>query len=98
MIDFLPDDLILFLRSGQQPRYDVSICEAGEIRFHALDQLVVKYFPMDPTGDDDPHADDHGSYLVKGISLVASCDDYDPEGLLIWLPLDQRYGIWDGEH
>lgn len=98
MIDLLPDDLVLFLRSGQQPQYDADSCEAGNVRLHALHQLVVEYFPMDPTDDDDPHAGENGSYLVKGVSLVASCDDYDPEGLLLWLPLDRRYGIWDGEH
>ncbi len=53
---------------------------------------------MDPNGPDDPHAGEHGSYLVAGVSLVASCDNYDPVGLLLWLPLDGRYGTWDGEH
>jgi hypothetical protein len=94
----LPHDLIFFLRSGDRLSYDASACEAGEIRFLPVDKLVVEYFPMDPAGSDDPHADENGSYLVKGVSLIDSCDDYDPKGLLLWLPLDQRFGIWDGEH
>jgi hypothetical protein len=53
---------------------------------------------MDPGGPDDPRTEQHGSYLVAGVSLVSTCDGYDPVGLLLWLPLDERYGTWDGEH
>jgi hypothetical protein len=35
---------------------------------------------------------------VSGVSLIDSCDNYDPIGLLLWLPLDKQYGLWDGEH
>jgi hypothetical protein len=94
----LPEDLVAFLRAGKQLEYDPVACEAGAITFLPLDRLKVEFFPMDGEGPDDPHAGESGSYLVKGVSLVASCDGYDPVGLLLWLPLDGRYGVWDGEH
>jgi hypothetical protein len=94
----LPADLVAFLQRGKQPKYDPSLCEAGAITFLPLDKLRVEFFPMTPESPDDPHAGQYGSYLVAGVSLVASCKAYDPVGLLLWLPLDGRYGTWDGEH
>src|SRR5262245_39752566 len=105
MVDpILPADLVALLQEGKKPKYDPALCEAGAVTFLPLDQLKVEFFPMDPRGpddpqgSDDPHAGEHGSYLVKGVSLLASCDCYDPVGLLLWLPLDGCYGTWDGEH
>jgi hypothetical protein len=49
----------------------------------------------------DPHAGDAGAYRVPGIDLIASCecdDEYEPEGLLVWLPGEGRYGVWDSCH
>ena len=94
----LRDDLVAFLRAGKQPEYDPATCDAGTITLLSLDQLKVEFFPMTSDSPEDPHAGDEGSYLVRAVSLVASCDDYDPVGLLLWLPLDGRYGLWDGEH
>jgi hypothetical protein len=94
----LPADLVAFLRCGQQPEYDPTSCEAGAITLLPLDQLKVEFFPMTPDSPEDRHAGENGSYLVQGVSLVASCDGYDPVGLLLWLPVDGRYGLWDGEH
>jgi len=94
----LPADLVAFLQRGKQPTFDPALCEAGAVTFLSLDKLRVEFFPMTPDSKDDPHAGEYGSYLVAGVSLVASCDGYDPVGLLLWLPLDGRYGTWDGEH
>jgi hypothetical protein len=66
------------------------------IDLNLRDDLVA--FPMTSDSPEDPHVVEKGSYLVKGVNLVASCDGYDPVGLLLWLPLDGRYGLWDGEH
>jgi hypothetical protein len=94
----LPPDLVALLQRGKQPNYDPAICEAGTVTFLPLDQLKVEFFPIDPHGSDDPHTGEHGSYLVAGVSLLASCEGYDPVGILLWLPLDGCYGTWDGEH
>jgi hypothetical protein len=94
----LPAGLVAYLRRGKQPAYDAALCEAGTVTLLPLDKLKVEFFPMTPDSSDDPHAEESGSYLVAGVSLVASCKGYDPVGLLLWLPLDGRYGTWDGDH
>ncbi|MEX0725377.1 MAG: hypothetical protein WEB58_22395 [Planctomycetaceae bacterium] len=100
----LPDDLSSFLKDRRQVDYDPKKCEAGVISFHPLDQLRLQYFPVfsqnldGDTAPDDPHADELGCYLVQGVSLIASCDDYEPIGLLNWMPIEKQYGIWDASH
>lgn len=37
-------------------------------------------------------------YTISGVPLVASCDDYDPEGILIYFPQYKKYGTWDPDH
>jgi hypothetical protein len=47
----------------------------------------------------DPHDPDVNSYLVLGVNLVASCTGgHEPAGLLLWLPVERRYGIRDSSH
>jgi hypothetical protein len=78
----LPADLVAFLQGAKQPEYDPALCEAGAVTFLPLDELKVEFFPMTPDSPDDPHAGEYSSYLVAGVSLVASCDGYDPVGPL----------------
>lgn len=101
----LPQDLVEFLRAGKQLEYDPATCEAGAITLLALDRLKVELFPMYtntteipglPEGD--PHQGEDGYYLVEGVNLVSGCADYDPCGLLMWLPIEKRYATWDMEH
>jgi|GEM_PF-829020 len=94
----LPEDLISFLQNGRQLEYDPAACDVGKATLVPLDGLKVELFPMHEAGPEDPHLSDSGSYLVEGVSLIASCDNYGPEGLLLWLPLDERFGLWDGDH
>jgi len=36
---------------------------------------------------------------VPGVDLIESCTgDYEPEGLLVWFPGEQSYGVWDSSH
>lgn len=94
----LPADLVAFFQRGTQPDYDPALCDAGAVTLLPLDKLKVEFFPMTPEGAENPHAGEGGSYLVAGVSLLASCDGYEPAGVLLWLPIDGRYGTWDGEH
>lgn len=94
----LPEDLVEFLRAGTPLEYDPDDCQAGTITLHTIDQLRLEYFSMVSESPDDPHQDDEGCYLVRGVSLIAECENYSPEGLLLWLPFDKQYGLWDGEH
>jgi uncharacterized protein (TIGR02996 family) len=99
----LPADLVAFLEAGQQLTYDPDDCEAGAIRLVLLAELKLERFPVEtgslPVFKHDPHFPERKSYLVLGVNLVASCTGgYEPVGLLLWLPVERRYGIWDSSH
>jgi hypothetical protein len=103
----LPDDLKTFLATGKQFDLNPSTCEAGAIKLLPLDKLALELFPMYADSDsmttdgfntDDPHRGENGYYLVEGVNLVAECSLYDPCGLLMWLPRENCYGIWDSDH
>jgi hypothetical protein len=99
----LPADLQAFLAAGKQLEYDPKLCEAGAITLVPLAELKLERFPVE-TGsldvyEQDPHYPGRNSYLVLGVNLVVACTGgYDAAGLLLWLPVEQRYGIWDSSH
>src|SRR5262249_54239490 len=99
----LPADLVAFLAAGKQLTYDPEPCEARAIKLLPLSELKLERFPVE-TGSlsvykQDPHYPDVKSYLVLGVNLVADCSGgYDAVGLLLWLPVEKRYGIWDSSH
>lgn len=99
----LPADLVEFLAAGKQLEYSPRLCEAGAITLVGLADLKLERFPVE-TGsldvfEQDPHYPEMNSYLVLGVNLVADCTaSYDAAGLLLWLPVEQRYGIWDSSH
>jgi hypothetical protein len=99
----LPADLVAFLAAGKQLGYDPDACDAGAVTLVPLAGLKLKRFPVETSGDafrkDDPNAPGVNSYLVLAVDLIASCDeDYSPAGLLLWLPVEQRYAAWDSSH
>lgn len=99
----LPDDLREFLASGRQLAYDAATCEAGRVTLRALADLRIERFPVDLQSSDlaaeDPHRGELGCWLVPGVDLVATAGgDHDPRGLLLWLPVERRFGIWDPDH
>jgi hypothetical protein len=99
----LPADLVSFLAAGKQLEYDPEPCEAGAITLVPLADLKLERFPVE-TGsldeyEQDPHYPEVNSYLVLGVNLVADCTcGYDGVGLLLWLPVEKRYGVWDSSH
>src|SRR4051794_40520841 len=99
----LPVDLMAFLAAGRQLEYDPKLCEAGAISLLPLSELRLQRFPVE-TGsldvfEQDPHYPNRNSYLVLGVDLVAgTTGGYDQEALLMWLPVEARYGIWDSSH
>jgi hypothetical protein len=78
----LPADLITFLDRERQLKYDPSTCEAGAVTLLPRSALKLQAF-----GE------------VSGVDLIATCTgDYEPEGLLVWLPGERRFGVWDTSH
>jgi len=49
-----------------------------------------------PWLEDDPHQEE-GYYSVPAVNLVAACDGYDPDGILIWLPDEGLFGTWQSD-
>ncbi|MCA9070328.1 MAG: hypothetical protein KDA84_15455 [Planctomycetaceae bacterium] len=98
----LPMDLVEFLSVGTQLEYDPDDCDAGVVTLLPLAELKLERFPVETSGQpffkDDPNHPNVNSYLVLGVNLIASCDDYDPRGLLLWLPIEHRYAAWDDSH
>ena len=99
----IPSDLEAFLNSGVQFAYNADDCEVGEVKLVRRSELALRRFPVETSSltcrDQDPNAPGVNSYLVLAVDLVASCnDDYSPAGLLLWLPVEKRYGCWDESH
>jgi hypothetical protein len=93
----VPEDLLAFLSAGRPLQYDAGACEAGKVRLHRPDDLRQVVFRAQTYGTPvarlDPNSGEAGTYAVPGVDLVADCEgDYEPEGLLVWFPLEQRYG------
>ena len=97
----LPTDLGDFLQNRKQLQYAEEECEAGHVALHTpselrLVNLLVNTYAT-PLEEEDPHQGESG-YLVPAISLTASCQGYDPNFLLLWLPTENLYGNFDTEH
>jgi hypothetical protein len=95
----LPSDLELFLREERQLIYDPLSCEAGKVSMIKWRHLKLERFPVETRRLDnykeDPKYPELNSYLVLGVDLLCDCVEYDSRGLLLWLPLEEKYGIWD---
>ena len=100
----LPDDLRAFFAAGRQLAYDPAQCEAGRVTLLPLDKLRVGKYLSRPTAHgqvpslaDDPHQEE-GYYSVSAVNLVAECEHYWPDGILIWLPEERLFGTWQIDH
>jgi hypothetical protein len=97
----LPLDLKEFLQSGNQLEYDPSQSEAGQVGLCSLPELWLANLLVNtyatPLEEGDPHEGNSG-YLVPAVSLTKSCENYDPDFLLLWLPTEDKYGNFDTEH
>jgi hypothetical protein len=99
----LPDDLRQFLETKQELQYSWGECEVGQIKLLELHELEIQLFPTDVDNGPfdhsaDPHHREMGCYLVPAVSLVAECENYEPQGILLWIPGDRCFGTWDDSH
>ena len=97
----LPADCQEFLQGKKELRYATEECEAGKVGLHQLLDLRIAHLLVNtyatPLEETDPHQGASG-YLVPAISLTASCEDYTPDFLLLWMPSENLYGNFDVEH
>jgi len=98
----LPQDYIDFLQSGKTLNYNPKICLCGKLELLPLKYLFYSEVYVDSENATfakfDPHASEYGYYPVPAVDLVASCDRYSPDGILVWLPDQGLFGSWDCDH
>jgi membrane protease YdiL (CAAX protease family) len=88
--DELPDDLVAFLKTDRRLEYDASMCEIGVFALRSLDEIQEIELAVS--------AERGGSTcLMRGLDLLKSCEEYDPRGMLVYIPSLRKYGSYDGE-
>jgi hypothetical protein len=97
----LPSDCLRFLEAGQHLDYCADGTSIGRIHLKHASELIARVARLHPDGQgtiDDPYACLDGNYAVELIDLARESDDYDPEGLLCWIPSIESFGSVDEEH
>lgn len=94
----LPVELWDFLVQSRQFDYDPELTETGRVMLHVAGSLRIGRVYAAPGADNDPNRDASGVYRIPAISLVASCQRYDPDHLLTYLPFEQAFAAFDGDH
>src|SRR2546430_8208832 len=97
----LPDDLRRFLAARRALKYDPKKCECGRVTLLRPQQLRLRPFTIITDEMQHVYGDPHrgkGCYVVPAINLVATCEHYDPDGILIWIPRERMFASWDSDH
>lgn len=100
-IDNIPKDLNEFLSTGQQLDFDPDNCETGKLALKTINELEIEYisFYNDEIDIEEEEYDTWDDFhYVKGISLTSSCECYEPEFILCYLPEYETYATYDNEH
>ena len=98
----IPDDLRAFLAARKQLAYEPPLlCEVGAVKLKPLRALrLQKIWVVAPAGTErhDPNRKREGFYVVPVVDLCGRCSNYDPVGILVWIPALEAYGTWDYDH
>lgn len=94
----IPEDLEAFLKAKKQLSCDWKLAQTGEVRLFSLDRLRISGMYSAPRGMSDPNRRRRGVYRIPAISLTARCKKYDPAHLLSYLPFENLYATFDGDH
>jgi hypothetical protein len=106
----LPEDLTNYLKhkTGLSIKMTGPDAEVTEITLYPIDEIQKKRFDisryeilLNYSGNVNPkdlekYGDDRSEY--EGYDLIKSCNDYDPEGVLVYFPDWKQYGSWDSDH
>jgi hypothetical protein len=88
--DELPDDLVKFLRTDRYVKYDASACEIGSFALRALDEVEEIELAVSAEEGD-------AVCVMRGLDLLKWCQEYDPHGMLVYIPSLRKYGSYDGD-
>ncbi len=97
----LPSDLVDFLQSGDELRYDPTGTSIGQVTLKSLESLGTSIIATDPDCQDiidDPYDLLDGRYQIEVVNLIAASESYDTNGLLCWITGIQKFGTVDPEH
>lgn len=98
----LPLDLTHFLAEDRQLIYPAAECECGQVTLlpigrHTLGDVWIDGQSLYDIATD-PNDGIEGYYVVPAVNLIASCEGYDPEHILSWIPELNMYCSWDCDH
>lgn len=99
----LPADLVEFLRQGKQlefPFYEFADVVPDGLKLLALGKHELGEVWIDsenhPFAYTDPHFGEKGYYAVPAVNLVAECNHFEPDFILLWLTSPHRYEFKEG--
>lgn len=90
MLMSLPEDLMEYLDSGSALQYDESTCECGTVTLHRADSIRKIKLQFG--------SNEEGEQSVAAYDLVATCEGYSPEGILVFVPSIKMFGSYDTDH
>ena len=103
----IPEDLHRFLAAneGRQFAFDRKVhshMEVDSFDFYAPKELTISILTVDTDeyhlNYEEPGDDPKLQFDIEGISLIRTCNSYDPEGILAYFPALKEYGTWDCDH
>lgn len=89
----LPKEFVNFLKAGKQLSYDPDLCECGKVKLKDYSDLTIGYIYFDNTKNGNK-----SHFAVPAISLLETCEFYNPDFILLWLPNEKMFGTWDEDH
>ena len=97
----IPQDLHSFLRRPENRQMALPEGEVRRLTFFAPDELTLQKFTVDSfelhlNGPLEIDPQEQREY--EGYSLIRDCNNYSPEGVLVWFPGFSAYGSWDCDH
>jgi hypothetical protein len=98
MQQLLPSDLLEFLANGGELSYEASLIEPGRVRLRAAADLRIGRVYAAAHSPLDPNRNESGVYRIPAISLIESCEHYDPHHLLTYLPFERSFAALDADH
>lgn len=96
----LPAELQQFLDDGDQLPASAMGMTGAVVLTPSPERVTLAVSSDDrPWEADDPHRGEDGFYEVPAYSLIDDCEEeFNPLGLLVWLPVEGCFGTWDPEH
>jgi hypothetical protein len=105
--NILPNSFVQFLEKHSNKRIECppALKDKVEIDWFTTfspEQLCMAAFEIDTyeyyVNHDEPGKDPELRYAITGIDLINGCENYTPEGILIYFPQFSEFGSWDCDH